>query len=82
MARTVAERIAKLEEIRDSLEDRLAEMLTRPRPSYNVDGQEFSHTQYQEFLLKAIKDTTDLIADVADTDEDGGQMIATQVFTG
>ena len=82
MARTVEERIEKLKTIRDSMEDRLADMLLRPKPSYNVDGQDFKFTEYQKFLSDQVKELTVQILELEDSGDDGGKLTRSQVFTG
>ncbi len=81
MARTTAERLAKLLTIRDQLEDRLEQMTLAPKVTYNVDGQMFDFNRYQDMLLKSIRDITSLIAEV-ETLNGNGKLVATQVFTG
>lgn len=78
MARTTAERIAKLMTIRDQLEDRLAEVTLAPKPTYTVDGQNFQWTQYTEMLRKQIMALT---TDIGALDRGGG-LTMTQVFAG
>lgn len=81
MARTTAERIAKLETIRDQLEDRLAQMTLSPKVTYNVDGQMFDFNRYQDMLIDAIKKLDDLLGTL-ETVAGNGKLISTQVFTG
>lgn len=81
MARTTAERIAKLETIRDQLEDRLADMTVRPKVSYNVEGQQFSFNEYQKMLIDAIKSLDELLVGL-DAISGNGRLSMTQVFTG
>lgn len=45
---------ATIRTILDSATDRMAECLLKPKPSYDVDGQKFDWTQYQQFLQKQI----------------------------
>ena len=45
---------------------RLDEMLDCPRPSYNVDGQKFDWTQYQEMLIKMRRDIIEELEDLED----------------
>lgn len=78
MARTDAERVEKLKDIRDLIEDRLAEVLAHPKPSYKIDGQEFQWTQYVAELRKQLADAN---LDLAKIDRPGGLTI-TQIVTG
>lgn len=48
----------------------LEQLSASPKPTYNVDGQSFSWTEYQKFLLESIDDLNKRIAD-ADEDGDG-----------
>lgn len=82
MARTNDERIAKLKDIRDKYDDRLEEMASSPKVSYDVDGQKFDFTQYQEFLMKHITDLNDLIASLESKTLGGLGFVETQIFTG
>lgn len=45
---------------------RLDEMLDCPRPSYNVDGQKFDWTQYQEMLIRMRRDIIEELEDLED----------------
>jgi hypothetical protein len=78
VARTLAQRVEKLKTLRDSFEDRLAEMLAKPRPSYDVDGQAMDMTEYQAFLMEKIQELNNLIAKL---DSPPG-LTKTQVFAG
>lgn len=81
MARTNAERIAKLETIRDQLEDRLEQMTLSPKVTYNVDGQMFDFNKYQEMLLKSLTAIDDLV-NTLETVGGSGKLVSTQVFAG
>ncbi len=81
MARTTAQRIAKLETIRDQLEDRLEQMTLSPKVTYNVDGQMFDFNKYQEMLLKSLAAIDELLG-VLDTVSGSGKLVSTQVFAG
>ncbi len=61
MARTDAERVAKWQTIRDDAENRLAEIVSNRKPSYNIDGQQVSWNEYHGVLTKTIKDATEII---------------------
>ena len=78
MARTDAERLTKLLEIRDSIDDRIAEVVSKPRPTYTVDGQTFKWAEYLEVLNKQ-RDA--VLAQIAAASASGG-LTVTQVFTG
>lgn len=80
MARSIAQRVEKLKEQRDLAEDRLTEMLSKPRPSYDVDGQTMDMEEYQAFLLKSISDLSNLIAKL--DNKPGGGMTKTQLVAG
>jgi hypothetical protein len=82
MARTTAERLAKWQEIRDSLEDRLAEMSSKPRPTYNVDGQQMDFTEYQKYLMSALKAAEEQVLALENRDDDSPGMTETQLVTG
>lgn len=47
---------------RDNLAARLAEITASPKPTYNVNGQMFSWTEYQRFLLDGIRALDELVA--------------------
>jgi len=79
--RTTAERIEKMSTIRDQLEDRLAEMTLHPKLNYNVDGQMFAFTDYQEMLLKGIANL-DAQINALETSGGTGRLTMSQVFTG
>ena len=81
MARSTAERIAFLSDLRDKTEDRLAQMLASPKVTYNVDGQMFDFNKYQEMLMKALKDL-DAVISVLETTAGSGRLTMSQVFTG
>lgn len=82
MARTTAERLAKWEGILDSLEDRYAEMSAKPRPSYDVDGQKMDFTQYQEYLMKALKGAREMVLELTNQADDHPGMTETSLVTG
>lgn len=80
MARSDAERLEIMKGLRDQAEDRLSEMLAKPRPTYKVDAQEFDFTEYQKFLRDAIKGLNeDIKALEVSTDVSGGPT-ETQLF--
>ena len=82
MARTTAERLAKWQDIRDSLEDRLAEMSAKPRPTYDVDGQKMDFTEYQKYLLNALKGADEMVLTLENLDDDHPGMTETTLVTG
>lgn len=51
---------------RENLARRLAEISANPKPSYDIDGQKMSWTEYQKFLLDAIRKLKDQIAEEND----------------
>lgn len=82
MARTTAERLAKWKDIRDSLEDRLAEMSSKPRPTYDVDGQKMDFTEYQKYLLAALQGAEDQVLALETRDDDHPGLTETKLVTG
>jgi hypothetical protein len=58
MPRSISDRIAKLKTARDSAEDRLAEILLNRKPTYNIDGQDVSWTDYHDMLTRTIASLT------------------------
>lgn len=48
---TVAE---TLQTVKENYAARLLELSENPQPSYNVDGRQYSWTEYQKFLLDAM----------------------------
>lgn len=82
MARTTAERLEKWKGIRDSLEDRLAEMSSKPRPTYDVDGQKMDFTQYQEYLTKALKAAEEQVLALETRNDDHPGLTETALVTG
>jgi hypothetical protein len=52
MAVSTADEIITLTNRLAQIDARQDEMLECVKPSYNVDGQKFDWTQYQEFLVK------------------------------
>jgi tRNA A37 N6-isopentenylltransferase MiaA len=78
VARTDAQRLLKLLELRDAAEDRLHEVLSKPKPSYKVDGQQFGWTEYAAMLKDQIQELDEIIASL---DRPTG-LTMTQVFTG
>lgn len=43
--------------------ERLAELTRSPKPSYDIDGQKFSWTEYQRFLTEQLRTLNGLIAE-------------------
>lgn len=82
MARTTAERLAKWQTIRDSLEDRLAEMSSKPRPTYDVDGQKMDFTEYQKYLVQALEGAEKQVLALENRDDDHPGMTETNLHTG
>lgn len=78
MARTDAERVEKLKEIRDRQEDRLHEVLASPKPTYTVDGQTFKWNEYVKMLREGIAEIDKTLVGL---DQSGG-LTMTQVFSG
>jgi len=62
--------------LRDQLMARILEVTAAPKPSYSIDGQAVSWTQYLTELRKQLKDTNGLI-----NDADGPYSFETQLFT-
>lgn len=54
--------LENLQTARDNMGARLAEITTSPKPSYSIDGQAFSWTEYMQFLLDGIKSLDEQIA--------------------
>ena len=79
MARTNAERIVFLTDIRDQIENRLAQMVASPKVTYNVDGQMFDFNGYQKLLFEQLEK---LDAYISSMDTGTGKLAMTQVFTG
>ena len=48
--------------IRDNVAARLAEITASPKPSYSVEGQSFSWTEYQSMLFKQLESANTAIA--------------------
>jgi hypothetical protein len=46
--------VAKLYEARDNLVQQKLEATLKPRPSYNIDGQEVKWTEYLKYLDSAL----------------------------
>jgi hypothetical protein len=78
MARTDAEMLAKMKEIRDAAQDRLLEVLSHPKPTYTVDGQEFQWTEYCKMLKDQIAEVSAAIAGM----DRGAKLTMTSVNTG
>jgi hypothetical protein len=79
MARTNAERIVFLTDIRDQIENRLAQMVASPKVTYNVDGQMFDFNGYQKLLFEQLEKLDSYINSM---DTGTGKLAMTQVFTG
>ena len=82
MARTDAEHLAALLSLRDQVTDRLSEMVSKPRPTYDVDGQKMDFTEYQKMLFSQLKALRDEIAIIADAADDHPGMTETSLVTG
>lgn len=54
MAMTDDEIVAKLREARDNLVNQKLDLTANPKPSYNIDGQEFKWKEYMEYLDTAL----------------------------
>lgn len=55
--------IDDLRTARESAAARLKEVLAAPKPSYSIDGQQVSWTQYTEMLRRMVAQLTQDIAD-------------------
>jgi hypothetical protein len=60
-ATTSTDWLTNLTTSRDNLAIRLAEISANPKPTYSVNGQSFSHVEFQRYLLDAIKEIDDLL---------------------
>lgn len=69
MAIDISARITTLTTRLAKVDARLDEMLDCPRPSYNVDGQKFDWTQYQEMLLKMRREIVEELDDLSDAND-------------
>ena len=67
---------ADLVTIRDQIVARIIEVTAAPKPSYNIDGQAVSWTQYLAELRKQLRETNDMIKE-----SDGPFEFHTQAFT-
>ena len=54
--------LENLQTARDNMAARLAEITASPKPSYSIDGQAFSWTEYMKFLLDGIRALDEQIA--------------------
>lgn len=54
---------AKLLEARDNIILRITEITATPKPSYEIDGQKVSWTEYLKQLTKSLEDVKAQIAD-------------------
>lgn len=54
--------LTDLQEAKSLAITRLKECLAQPKPSYDIEGQEVSWTEYQDMLRKQIKELSELIA--------------------
>jgi hypothetical protein len=61
VASTSTDGTVNLTTARDNLSVRLAEISANPKPTYSVNGQSFSHVEFQRYLLDAIKEIDDLL---------------------
>lgn len=52
----------QLQTARSQLVARLLELTTKPQPSYSIDGQSVSMTEYQQFLLDGIRKLDEVLA--------------------
>jgi hypothetical protein len=55
MPRSDDEVISLLRQTRDMLIERRIDILTHPKPSYNIDGQEFKWNEYLKQLNETLK---------------------------
>lgn len=58
-----------LTEARDNAAARLKEVLASAKPSYQIDGQNISWTDYTRMLGEQIRGLNDLISDSANQDD-------------
>lgn len=66
MAKTIAQRITALENIRDNYLDGLEKLTKeiaegRQKPSYSLDGESYNWEQYQTMLFDKIEKVNELI---------------------
>ena len=62
MSRTHEEVLELLRRTRDQLLERCLDVTLKPKPSYNIDGQEIKWAEYLEQLTKSLKAVEDQIA--------------------
>jgi hypothetical protein len=68
--------LTDLQEIKSNIIARLKEITAKPKPSYDIEGQEVRWQEYFDSLTKRLKDLNELIAL-----EDGPYEERTQGFT-
>lgn len=57
--------VATIELIRNRATETLAAIMQSPKPSYSIDGQQVSWTEYQEMLTRQIRWAADELARAA-----------------
>lgn len=67
--------IDSLRTARTNYAAQLEALSASPKPTYNVDGQSFSWTEYQKFLLESIRQLDEAIASA----DDGGDGIVEEI---
>ena len=71
--------MARLDDLNSALDNmaaRLKEITASPKPTYDIDGQKFSWTEYQRFLIEAMSSLREQVAA-----EDGPYVEESQVYT-
>lgn len=61
-SRTDDENLEKLKVARDQMIDRLLEVTSKPKPTYDIDNQKVDWTTYTKMLKDGIRDLNDQIA--------------------
>ena len=57
----MATNLENLNALKASYIQALQNMIANPRPNYSLDGESYSWSEYQKFLLDGLKSTNELI---------------------